>query len=70
MECSHGGELGAYIDSNHHLTESEAKRIFRQLHDAVKYIHGRNVIHRDIKPNNILFKEKDRENIVVRKLGE
>lgn len=29
--------------------------IFKQLIDGVKYIHNKNVIHRDIKPDNILL---------------
>lgn len=66
MEQAKGGELGSYISKNKFLREQEAMRVFRQLHDAVKYIHGRNVIHRDIKPNNILFIDENHENIVVR----
>jgi len=66
MDCAKGGELGKYIEENKCLKEVEAMRIFRQLHDSIKYIHGRSVIHRDIKPNNILFMDEDHENIVVR----
>ena len=66
MECAKGGELGKYIEDNKYLKESDAMRIFRQLHDSVKYIHGRSVIHRDIKPNNILFVDENYENIIVK----
>ena len=65
MEYAKGGELSAYINYNKVLSEQEAKRIFIQLHDAVKYIHSKNVIHRDLKPNNILFVDDKKENIVV-----
>ena len=65
MDCAMGGELGAYIKERHHLTENDAIRIFKQIHDAVKYIHSRNVVHRDIKPNNILFLDEKHENIIV-----
>ena len=65
MDCAMGGELGAYIKEKHHLTEDDAIRIFKQIHDAVRYIHSRNVVHRDIKPNNILFLDEKHENIIV-----
>ncbi|CAK8681570.1 unnamed protein product [Clavelina lepadiformis] len=34
-------------------------RIFRQVVDAVKYIHDCNLIHRDLKPSNVLFSLDD-----------
>jgi 5'-AMP-activated protein kinase, catalytic alpha subunit len=37
------------------LPESEAKRYFRQIIDAVDYCHKRGVCHRDLKPENILI---------------
>jgi serine/threonine protein kinase len=32
------------------LTPEKAARYFLQVVEAVKYLHGKNVIHRDIKP--------------------
>lgn len=61
MEYARGGELNIYLSEKRYLSESESKRIFKQLHDAVKYIHSKNVIHRDLKPNNILFLDENRE---------
>jgi calcium/calmodulin-dependent protein kinase I len=65
MEYAKGGELGAYISEKGVLSEKAAKKIFLQLHEAVKYIHSKNVIHRDLKPNNILFLDEKKENVVV-----
>ena len=65
MQYAKGGELGAYIGMKNVLSENEAKRIFMHLYEAVKYIHSKNVIHRDLKPNNILFLDEKNENIVV-----
>lgn len=37
------------------LTPAEIKRILLQLLDAVDYMHARDVLHRDISPDNILL---------------
>lgn len=42
------------------------KLIIRQLLEALKYIHSQNVVHRDLKPMNIGFKE--RENLASLKI--
>ncbi|KAF8362337.1 hypothetical protein PRIPAC_89260 [Pristionchus pacificus] len=35
------------------------KRWFKQMAEAVEYIHRNNLIHRDLKPSNVLFLEND-----------
>ncbi len=69
MDMAYGGELVTYLTEKNVLSEMECKRIFKQIHDAVKYIHSRNVIHRDLKPNNILFLDVNRENVVLIDFG-
>lgn len=69
MEYAKGGELSSYIAEVNYFTEQQAKKIFKQLHEAVKYIHSRNVIHRDLKPNNVLFLDEKRENLVLIDFG-
>lgn len=65
MECAKGGELNTYLESVNSLSEWESRRIFRQFHEAVRYIHSKNVVHRDLKPNNLLFLDTNKENLVV-----
>lgn len=65
MECAKGGELNSYLENMGLLSEWEARRIFKQIHESVRYIHSKNVVHRDLKPNNLLFLDKKRENLVV-----
>jgi serine/threonine protein kinase len=69
MQLAKGGELESYIKQNKTLTEIEAMRIFKQLHEAVAYIHGKNVIHRDLNPYNVLFLDESRENLVIIDFG-
>lgn len=69
MEYASGGELTQYIEEKKLLSEKEAKFIFKQIYEAVKYIHSKNVIHRDLNPNNILFVDEQRTRIVIIDFG-
>ena len=53
-EFAHG-ELFEIFQDDRHLPESELKKIARQLVDALHYLHSNRVIHRDMKPQNILI---------------
>lgn len=44
------------LNSDNH-TEAEHKVVFRQLMEALKYLHSMGVVHHDIKPENILLSE-------------
>jgi serine/threonine protein kinase len=53
-ELVEGGSLGARIEQCGRLPEAEAVRIITQVAQALHYAHLRNVVHRDVKPDNIL----------------
>jgi serine/threonine protein kinase len=53
MELIQGTPIDQYCDANQ-LNVSERLRLFLQVCSAVQYAHQRLVIHRDIKPGNIL----------------
>lgn len=55
MENICGGDLLSFVRKRTKLTESTAKFIFRQIIEALQYIHSLNIVHRDIKLDNILI---------------
>ena len=45
--------------NGHSFTEEIVQHLMRQIVDALKYLHGKNIIHRDIKLDNILLNFSD-----------
>ena len=55
MPLVDGESLRARLARDGTLQPAEALRIFREVTDALAYAHGQGVVHRDIKPDNILL---------------
>lgn len=55
LELMDGGDLHQYVKTNGAVDEALAKRIFVQLVQAVKLCHSLNIVHRDIKLDNVLI---------------
>ncbi|MDX1946831.1 MAG: protein kinase [Pirellulaceae bacterium] len=55
MEYMEGGTLADLIRQRGPLPFPEAWRLFRQMIDALCYIHTEGIVHCDIKPENILL---------------
>jgi serine/threonine protein kinase/tetratricopeptide (TPR) repeat protein len=53
MEYIEGEPLYKYVET-HHLNIADRLRLFLEVCDAVQYAHEKLVIHRDIKPTNIM----------------
>ena len=50
-----GPSLRDRLAKDKRLSVDEALRITREVADALAYAHSRGVIHRDIKPGNVLL---------------
>eukprot|EP00913_Durusdinium_trenchii_P022615 g21239.t1 len=55
MELARGGELSDYLEKTGKMTEDKAKGIFKQVLSAIQHMHSKNVLHRDLKTDNILL---------------
>ena len=61
LEWLKGGELyqdiNLRIKERRRFTERQAARIIFQVASAVNYLHMNNIMHRDVKPENIIYCE-------------
>lgn len=67
FEMAPKGELFDQLNSTVTVSEKKARRIMRQLFDGVAYMHSRDIVHRDLKLENILC--IDDERIVISDFG-
>ena len=55
MEFLQGGEVFDKLVQKQHYSELEARELVLVLLNAIKYCHDRNIVHRDLKCENLLL---------------
>eukprot|EP00928_Gymnodinium_smaydae_P006422 TRINITY_DN1226_c0_g2_i2.p1 TRINITY_DN1226_c0_g2~~TRINITY_DN1226_c0_g2_i2.p1 ORF type:complete len:718 (-),score=190.38 TRINITY_DN1226_c0_g2_i2:134-2287(-) len=58
LELCAGGGFHQKLCAAQYLPERTASKIFKQILSAVTYLHGKNICHRDLKPDNFLVWQK------------
>lgn len=69
MELVRGGDLFDAISTATKYTEKDASSMILNLCSALKYLHNLNIVHRDVKPENLLVTQHA-DNTKSLKLGD
>lgn len=65
MDFIEGDSLSVMIKRDGPLSESKAKRYMKQVGEALAYVHSHKLNHLDVKPANIMVREKDDTPILI-----
>lgn len=65
MEYVSGQDLALYINQRGKLSENEALKYVNQVGTALEYIHQKEILHRDVKPNNIVLRQNQQEAVLI-----
>ncbi|KAL9252915.1 Serine/threonine-protein kinase ATG1a-like protein, partial [Drosera capensis] len=59
LEYCDGGDLASYIQRHGQVSEDVARHFMRQLAAGLQVLRDNHLIHRDLKPQNLLLSSKD-----------
>jgi serine/threonine protein kinase len=65
MEYIDGEDLGSLVENQGILSESEALRYIQQIGSALTVVHDNGLLHRDIKPQNIMLRSGKSEAVLI-----
>ncbi|XP_073843024.1 myosin light chain kinase, smooth muscle-like [Musca autumnalis] len=70
LEFLSGGELFERITADdYQMSEAEVIHYMRQICEGVKYMHEKNIVHLDIKPENIMCQTRKSNNVKLIDFG-
>lgn len=65
MEYIDGEDLGSFVENQGVLSETEALRYIQQIGSALTVVHDNGLLHRDIKPQNIMLRSGKSEAVLI-----
>ncbi|GAX42468.1 serine/threonine kinase [Tolypothrix sp. NIES-4075] len=65
QECVSGETLSQKVKQSGCLRESEVRSILISLLEVLEYVHSKGIIHRDIKPDNIILRSSDNKPVLI-----
>jgi len=65
-ELCNGGELFSHIEKVIKLEICESALVLKQVLSALKFMHDKNIVHRDLKLENILIDNISEDYIAVK----
>lgn len=68
FELCKGIELFEYITVYERLNELQTKKIIKMLLKAIKFLHDLNIVHRDVKPENIMVEYNENNLDIVKNI--
>jgi eukaryotic-like serine/threonine-protein kinase len=65
MEYIDGEDLGSLVENQGVLSEAEALGYIQQIGEALTVVHNNGLLHRDIKPQNIMLRSGKSEAVLI-----
>lgn len=65
QEWIDGQTLTQKVQSERRINESIVRNILLEILPVIEYIHSQGIIHRDIKPDNIILRQRDGKPILI-----
>ncbi|XP_060915528.1 death-associated protein kinase 2 [Labrus mixtus] len=64
LELVSGGELFDFIAGKENLLESEAIEFMKQILEALRFMHSKNIVHFDLKPENVMLSDNSSHPVI------